>query len=132
MGLQQTITGELQAAIKSRDKEKTSAIRVIIGEFQRQPEKELKDEQVIAIIKKLIKSERELLEASGGKTSDFIKVLEAYLPAQASEDEIVVWIKENIDFSTFGNKMQAMKPIMAHFGSGADGNVVKRLLLSMD
>jgi hypothetical protein len=36
----------------------------LIGEFQRQPEKTLNDEKIIAIIKQLIKSERELLAAT--------------------------------------------------------------------
>ena len=72
MGLQQSITAELQASIKNRDTARTGAVRILIGEFQRQPEKELSDELVVGIIKKLVKSERELLAASGQKTSGFI------------------------------------------------------------
>lgn len=132
MGLQQSITAELQASIKNRDTARTGAVRILIGEFQRQPEKELSDEQVVGIIKKLVKSERELLAASGQDTSDFIDVMQGYLPQQASEDEIREWIQENIDFSIFNNKMQAMKPIMAHFGSSADGNVVKNILQTIE
>jgi len=132
MGLQQSITAELQASIKNRDTARTGAVRILIGEFQRQPEKELSDDQVIGIIKKLIKSERELLAASGQETSDFIEVMEGYLPMQASDDEITKWIQENIDFSKFKNRMQAMKPIMAHFGSSADGNMVKSILQTLE
>ena len=132
MGLQQSITAELQASIKNRDTARTGAVRILIGEFQRQPEKKLSDEQVVGIIKKLVKSERELLAASGQNTSEFIDVMEGYLPQQASEDEIREWIQENIDFSIFNNKMQAMKPIMAHFGSSADGNVVKNILQTIE
>ena len=128
MGLQQSISAELQASIKNRDSARTGAVRVLIGEFQRQPEKVLGDDQVIGIIKKLLKSERELLAATGQSSSDFIEVLEGYLPKQASEEEIRKWIQENIDFSVFKNKMQAMKPIMAHFGSSVDGNTVKTIL----
>lgn len=132
MGLQQSITAELQASIKNRDTARTGAVRILIGEFQRQPEKELSDDQVIGIIKKLIKSERELLAASGQETSDFIDVMEGYLPKQTSEDEITEWIQENIDFSKFKNRMQAMKPVMAHFGSSADGNMVKRIVQTFE
>lgn len=128
MGLQESITAELKTAIKSKDSARTGAIRVLIGEFQRQPDKELSDEQVIGIIKKLVKSEYELLAASGEERSDFARVLESYLPQQASEEEIRTWIEQHIDFSEFKNKMQAMKPIMAHFGSSADGNTVKNIL----
>jgi uncharacterized protein YqeY len=131
MSLQEKIKAELTVSMKARDVARTGAIRILIGEFQRQPEKELSDEQVIAIIKKLIKSERELLAASGEEKSDYISVLEEYLPRQVSEEEIREWVSENIDFSSYKNKMQAMRPIMAHFGSGADGNSVKRILQEM-
>lgn len=131
MSLQEKIKAELKVSMKARDVARTGAIRILIGEFQRQPEKELSDEQVIAIIKKLIKSERELLAASGEEKSDYISVLEDYLPRQVSEEEIREWVSENIDFSSYKNKMQAMRPIMAHFGSGADGNSVKRILQEM-
>jgi len=132
MGLQQSITAELRGAIKNRDTARTGAVRILIGEFQRQPEKELTDDQVIGIIRKLVKSERELLAAAGKQSSDFITVMEGYLPQQASEDEITRWIEEHIDFSKYNNKMQAMKPIMAHFGSRADGALVKKVLQTVE
>jgi len=128
MSLQEQISAELKTAMKSRDRVRTDAVRVLIGEFQRQPEKELTDQQVAGIIRKLIKSEKELLAASGSQDSGFIDVLEGYLPQQAGEDEIRKWIAENIDFSDFNNTMQAMKPIMAHFAGNADGNTVKKIL----
>lgn len=128
MSLQEQISAELKMAMKSRDRVKTDAVRVLIGEFQRQPEKELTDQQVAGIIRKLIKSEKELLAASGSEDSGFIEVLEGYLPQQAGEEEIRKWIAENIDFSDFNNTMQAMKPIMAHFAGNADGNTVKKIL----
>lgn len=128
MSLQEQISAELKTAMKSRDRVKTDAVRVLIGEFQRQPEKELTDQQVAGIIRKLIKSEKELLAASGSGDSGFIGVLEGYLPKQADEEEIRKWIAENIDFSDFNNTMQAMKPIMAHFAGNADGNTVKKIL----
>lgn len=131
MSLQKKIRDELKTAMKAKDTARTGAIRILIGEFQRQPEKELSDDQVVGIIKKLIKSEKELLAASGEEDTGYIAVLEGYLPQQASEDEIKTWVEANIDFSQFGNKMQAMRPIMAHFGSSADGNTVKKILQTL-
>ncbi len=128
MSMQESLSAELRAAMKARDTDRTGAIRILIGEFARQPVKILTDEQVIAIIKKLIKSERELLAAQKQEESPFLVIMEGYLPKQVSEEEIYAWVKENIDFSTFGNKMQAMKPIMQHFGSATDGNTVKKIL----
>lgn len=130
MNMQERIKGELKVAMKAKDSDRTWAIRVLMGEFGRQTEKELSDDQVIAIIKKLIKSERELLAAQGQESSPFLTIMEAYLPRAATEEEIRAWIEEHLDFSQFANRMQAMRPIMNHFGSAADGNVVKKILLS--
>jgi hypothetical protein len=130
MTLQERLQGELKVAMKAKDSDRTWAIRVLIGEFGRQTEKELSDEQVIAIVKKLIKSERELLAAQGRESSPFLAIMEEYLPKAASEEEIRAWIDGNLDFSTFANRMQAMRPIMNHFGSATDGNGVKKILMS--
>jgi uncharacterized protein YqeY len=129
MSLQEQIKKDLAAAMKAKDDEKKSVLRVIMGEFGRQAQKELNDEEVAKIIKKLVKSEREVLESSGAAPSNrFIEVAESYLPQLADETEIKSWIATHIDFSQYKNKMQAMRPIMQHFGANADGNMVKKIL----
>lgn len=129
MGLQEQIKKDLMAAMKAKDEEKKSALRIVMGEFGRHPDKTISDGDVIKIVKKLVKSEKEVLEQSGGGTTNpYIEAIEAYLPKMASEEEIKAWIAANIDFSAFNNKMQAMKPIMQHFGADADGNTVKNIL----
>jgi hypothetical protein len=132
MSMQESLREDLKVAMKARNTDRTGAIRILIGEFARQPEKVLSDEQVIAIVKKLIKSERELLAAQKQEGSSFLTIMEEYLPQQASEEEIYAWVEKNIDFSSFGSKMQAMKPIMQHFGSAVDGNTVKKVLQQFD
>lgn len=131
MTLQEQLRVDLKTAMLAKDKDRTGAIRILMGEFGRQREKELADDPVIAIIKKLIKSERELLAAQGEEKSAFMEIMEEYLPKQASEQEIKVWIEANLDLAEFGNKMQAMKPIMQHFGAAVDGNIVKRVLQNL-
>ncbi len=131
MTLQETIKGDLKRSMKAKDETKTSTLRVLIGEFQRQSKKELNDSEVLSIIRKLIKAESEMLERSGSTESDFLTELEGYMPKQASEQEIREWIEAHVDFSQYNNKMQAMKPIMAHFSGAVDGNTVKRILLDM-
>jgi uncharacterized protein YqeY len=132
MTLQEQLRVDLKTAMKARDSDRTWAIRILMGEFGRQAEKELSDDQVVSITKKLIKSERELLAAKGeDDTSPFMQVMEEYLPKQATEEEIRAWVEGNIDLSAFGNRMQAMKPIMQHFGSTVDGNAVKKVLNSL-
>ncbi len=76
----------------------------------------------------LCKSEKQTLELTKQPRSEYLQVLESYLPQMASEEEILAWTKANIDFSQFKSPMQAMGTIMKHFGKGADGNLVKKVL----
>ena len=132
MNLQKQIKSDLTVAMKTKDEEKKDTLRVVLGEFGRLDKKELSDDEVVKILKKLIKSEKEMLEKKGDATdSSFISIIENYLPKMATEAEIANWIEQNIDFSEFKNKMQAMGLIMKHFGATADGNAVKKILQRM-
>jgi uncharacterized protein YqeY len=71
------------------------------------------------------------LEAKSEETSEYLEILESYLPKMATREEVVDWIKENIDFSQFKNKMPAMGTIMKHFGKLADGKMVNEILTKM-
>ncbi|MGA7144499.1 MAG: GatB/YqeY domain-containing protein [Desulfobacterales bacterium] len=132
MNLQKQIKTDLSVAIKARDENKKDTLRVILGEFGRLDKKEISDDEAVKILKKLIKSEKEVLEQKGDtEHSAFIEIVESYLPKMAAEEEISAWIRQNIDFSQYKNKMQAMGVIMKHFGATADGNVVKEILQKM-
>jgi hypothetical protein len=129
MSIQETIKADLKNALKEKNEERKSAIRVILGEFSRFEKKELTDDEAIKVLKKLVKSEKETLETKGQtEDSAFLLTVNSYLPKEATAEEIEAWIRNNIDFSSFKNKMQAMKPVMAHFGSSADGNLIKEIL----
>jgi len=132
MTSQERIRKDLMDAIKAKDVEKREALRVVLGEFDRQGKKILTDEEVSGVLRKLVKSERETLELTGKSDSAFICTVEAYLPKMATDEEIAAFIRENIDFSVFKNTMQAMGPIMKHFGETADGHAVKRVLQSIE
>ncbi|MEE8398722.1 MAG: GatB/YqeY domain-containing protein [Desulfobacterales bacterium] len=132
MTLQEQIKKDLMSAMKAKDDVTKDTLRVVMGEFGRLDGKTVSDDDVINILKKLVKSEKETMEKSGDTgDSAYIRIIEGYLPQMASEEDIKTWIKENVDLSEFKNKMQAMKPIMTHFGSAVDGNTVKKILLEM-
>lgn len=132
MKLKEQIKQDLTAAMKARDEKKKRALRVVLGEFSRLDKKELVDDDVIKILKKLIKAEKEVIQIKSDRADDeFVKILENYLPKMATEAEIRSWIEQNIDFDNFKNKMQAMGQIMKHFGTAADGNAVKEILQQM-
>ena len=132
MTLQEQIKKDLMQAMKAKDVEKKNTLRVVMGEFARAETKVLSDDDVVKVLKKLAKSERETMERSG-QTGDspYIEILESYLPKMASDNALRQWIADNIDFSKYKNKMQAMKDIMGHFGSAADGSRVKEILQSL-
>ena len=131
MSLQEKIKADLKESMLARDVVRTSALRVLIGEFQRQGMKTLSDPEVLAVIRKLIKSENETMTRSGATQSPYLEVLDGYMPKAPGEAEIRAWIGANVNFAEYPNKVQAMKPIMAHFGGLAEGNLVRRILESL-
>jgi uncharacterized protein YqeY len=135
---------DLKKAMLQKDPEVRNSMRQIMAEFPKltvpltlesgkkstrlkKPE-EITDDDILGIIKGLVKSEQTVLELKNEGTSEYLEILQFYLPATASRDEIVAWIKTNIDFSQYKNKMQAMGPVMKHFGQLADGKQVNHIL----
>jgi len=135
---------DLKKAMLQKDPEVRNTMRQIMAEFPKltvpltlesgkkttrlkKPE-EITDDDILGIIKGLVKSEQTVLELKNEGTSEYLEILQSYLPATASRDEIVAWIKANIDFSQYKNKMQAIGPVMKHFGKLADGKQVNHIL----
>lgn len=138
------LKADLKQSMLNKDAEARNTIRQIMAEFPKltvpitlesgkkttRPKKneEITDDDIIGIIQGLAKSEHIVLEAKKEHSSEYLSILETYLPKMADREEIVTWIKENIDFSEYKNKMQAMGTIMKHFGKLADGKVVNTIL----
>jgi len=135
---------DLKQAMLKNDQDVRNTMRLIMAEFPKltvpltlesgkkstrlkKPE-EISDDDILGIINGLVKSEQIVLEAKKQTTSKYLEILQAYLPRQATRAEIEAWIKENIDFSQYKNKMQAMGTIMQHFGKTADGKQVNQIL----
>jgi uncharacterized protein YqeY len=100
------------------------------GKKSTRPKKpeEITNDDIIGIIQGLVKSEHIMLAAKKESTSEYLRILETYLPRQASREEIIAWIKANIDFGQYSNRMQAMGAIMKYFGKTADGKLVNQIL----
>ncbi|MBA3003575.1 MAG: hypothetical protein FP813_06960 [Desulfurivibrio sp.] len=148
MSLLVKLKSDLKAAMLKKDEVVKGALRIIISEFptkittpitlesgkkstRAKRDDEITDDDIISLIMGLCKSERQTLEYKKEASSEYLEILESYLPKMATEEEIGAWAKENIDLSQFKNAMQAMGPIMKHFGKSADGNVVKKVLAGM-
>lgn len=136
MSLMKQIELDMREAMKTKDK-KTNLLKYFVAEFSRRPNLniELTDSEVISIIKKYIKSIEETIKLTNKTTEDQlfeIAILNEYLPKMASKEEVISWIKNNLEIPENPNaRMKLMKDIMKHFGSSVDGNTVKEILLSM-
>ena len=151
MTLTEKIRQDLKTAMRNKETVVRDALRQVMSEYptltvpveveledgrtkdttRPKKEEEITDEEVIGIIRKLIKAEKTVLEVRQEDTSGYLRTLEFYLPQMASREEIEGWIRENIDLAGFKSPMQAMGPIMKHFGKQADGNLVKQVLQEM-
>ena len=148
LSLHDKIRADLKKAMLGKDQEVRNTLRLIIAEFPKltvpitlesgkkstrlkKPE-EISNDDVIGIIKGLTKSEQTVLEITGQTSSDYLEILQSYLPKMIDKEEITIWIKDNIDFSQFKNKMQAMGPVMKHFGKLADGKLVNQILKELE
>lgn len=141
--LQAKLKEDLKLALRARNEALKSAIRQVMSEFFKltvpvvvegkkstrpKTAEEITDDDIVGIIQGLVKSEHIVLEAKKETTSEYLQILETYLPRQASREEIAAWIRANIDFSRYKNRMQAMGDIMKHFGKTADGKLVNQIL----
>jgi len=142
--LQVKLKEDLKQAMRDKDEAGRNTIRQVMSEFFKltvpvaleggkkstrpKTAEEITNDDIIGIIQGLVKSEHIMLEARKEATSDYLQILETYLPRQVAREEIVDWVRGNIDFSQFKNKMQAMGVIMKHFGKTADGKLVSDIL----
>jgi len=144
MPLHDKLKQDLKTAMLGRDASAKDTIRMIMSEYPKltvpltlesgkkttrlkKPE-EITDDDILDIIRKLVKSEKTVLKFKKENSSNYLEMLELYLPQMASEQEVEAWIGENIDLTGYKNPMQAMGSVMKHFGKLADGNLVKRIL----
>ncbi|MCP3951202.1 MAG: GatB/YqeY domain-containing protein [Desulfobacterales bacterium] len=147
LSLHDKIRADLKTAMLGKDDSARDTLRQILSEFPnltvpivlesgkkttrvKKPD-EITDDDILDIIRKLVKSEKTVLEYKGSESSPYLALLEKYLPRMALESEIKDWVATNIDFAQFKNSMQAMGPVMKHFGKLADGNLVKKILQSL-
>lgn len=141
------IRQDMKHAMVKKDLAVRDTMRLIMGEFPsltvsitlesgkkttrvKKPE-EITDEDLLDIIRKFIKSEKTILEIKKETTSDYLELLNRYLPKMATAEEIEQWIRNTVDLSQFNSPMQAMGTVMKHFGKLANGNQVKEILKNM-
>lgn len=116
------INDDVKAAMRSKDKERLGALRLIQAAFKQKEVDErieLSDEQTLAILDKMAKQHRDSIEQfKTANRDDLVEVeqkeldiIEEYLPAQLSEDEINTFIEDAIS-KTGADSIKDMGKVM--------------------
>ena len=145
MTLQETIQSHMVDAMRSKDALRLSVLRMMKTaiknkEVSNEKMKALEDAEVLAVLNSLVKQRRDSVEQfrSGGreelaqKEEAEIKVLEQYLPAAATEDDIRTAIDAAVQqtgatsVKDMGKVMKATLTLLA--GKTADGTRVSQMV----
>jgi uncharacterized protein YqeY len=146
MSLQETIESALKDAMRAGDAPRKTALRSIIAGIKLakvEKQAELTDEDVVSIIRKEIKSQREaIVDAQKASRSDLIgesealiAIYESYVPQQLSREQVAEHVKAaiaEVGASGPADMGKVMKVIQPKLKGLADGktisDVVKELL----
>jgi hypothetical protein len=143
MSLQDKIQADLSEAMRSKDALRLSVLRMMKAAVKYKEIEKMKDldqGEVIAVLNTLVKQRKDSIEQfrKGGreelarKEESEIKVIEEYLPAAASEDEIRGAIEEAVretGASSVKDMGKVMKAALARLaGKGADGSRVSQMV----
>ncbi|HEY0795121.1 MAG TPA: GatB/YqeY domain-containing protein [Acidisarcina sp.] len=149
MSLVDTITKEMISAMKAREPERLSTLRMIKSAFKnREIEKRapLEDPEAVQVLTTMIKQRRESIEAFtkgnrpalAAKEAEEIRVIETFMPKAASEEEIRAVVAEALaELTAAGTTLGpkdigvAMKAVQAKIQAGgirADGRTVSEVV----
>ena len=143
MLLREKISRDLIAAMKSKDAARLAVLRMMKTAVRNKEidlRKELEDEQVLQVLLSLVKQHKDSIEqfAKGGrqdlvdKETAEIKVIEEYLPAGVTDEEIgktVIAVIAETGATSVKDMGKVMKACMARFaGRPVDGSKVSELV----
>ena len=144
MDLKNKIADDMKTAMKSKDTEKVSVLRMLNSQIknkQIETKKELSDDEILEIVAKQIKQRQDSIkEYKSGNRNDLvqkeeneIKILKPYLPEQLNDDEIKKIINSVInqtnaqDMSDMGKVMQE---VLAKTKGRADNSKIAQFVKS--
>ena len=142
MTLLDQIHADLKEAMRARDSVRLGALRLILTAVKNK-EKEVKrkveEKEVLQIISNQIKQRKDSIEQykKGGrkdlveKEEQELKILQAYMPEQLSEEELKKLVEETIKevgATTVKDLGKVMKAIMPEVAGRADGKEVNQLV----
>ena len=141
--LEEKILNDYKAAMKARDSLKSSVLSCLRAEIINaaiaKKKNNLDDSEVLAVIKKQVKQHQDSIEQfnKGGradlveKETKELEILQAYLPAQVSAEELKKIVEEVITATAAcGPKDmgKVMKEAMARLGASVDSKTLSDLV----
>jgi hypothetical protein len=145
MALREQILNDIKEAMKAKQAEKLSAIRMLQAaikyrEIELRPN-EITDQDVLGVVRKLVKQRKDSItefEKAGrqdlvDKEKFELTVLEGYMPAQMSAEQVAAIVDEVIKATgaTSAKQMgQVIKEVMAKTAGNADGKMISELVKS--
>jgi hypothetical protein len=129
--LKERITEDMKAAMRASEKERLSTIRLVQAAIKQREVDEritLDDTQVLVVLEKMVKQRKEsIAQFEQGGRKDLadkerreIELLQAYLPAQLSDSELDVLIREAVA-TTGAASIKDMGKVMSVVKSKAAG-----------
>jgi len=129
--LKERITEDMKAAMRASEKERLSTIRLVQAAIKQREVDEritLDDTQVLVVLEKMVKQRKEsIAQFEQGGRKDLadkerreIELLQAYLPAQLSDSELDVLIREAVA-ATGAGSIKDMGKVMSVVKSKAAG-----------
>ncbi len=144
--LKARIQDDMKVAMKGGDKARLGVIRLILAAIkQREVDEriELDDEQVLAVLDKMVKQRRDSIKQYGDAGRDDlvsaeqaeVEIIQGYLPEALTEDEITAIIEQAISetgaqaMQDMGKVMGKVKPkVQGRADMGAVSGLVKQKL----
>ena len=140
MAIRERIQNDMKEAMRARDQVRLDTLRSIVSAFNyRRIEAgaELTEDDQLAVVQKLVKQRSDAIgeyEKAGraelaAKESREREILQAYLPAQKSADEIRAVVRAAIAALPPDGRNQGalMKSVMPQLKGVADGNLVRQI-----
>ncbi|MCD6109830.1 GatB/YqeY domain-containing protein [bacterium] len=146
MSLKGQIQEDLTNAMKAREEIKVSALRMLKAEIMKLEvsgtKKEATDEDVVSIIQKQVKQQKDSEEQfrNGGrekmadKEAKEAEILSAYLPEQMSKEDVKKAVQEAITQVGATSKTdmgKVMGAVMPKVKGKADGKLVNKLVMEL-
>ncbi|MDP4083463.1 MAG: GatB/YqeY domain-containing protein [Bacillota bacterium] len=143
MSLLERLNNDMKQAMKNKEKDKLSVIRMIKSSLQNESiklgTKELSETEELTVLSRELKQRKdslhEFVKAGRDDLAEKVRieltVVELYMPKQLSEDELTEIIKETISEIGANSKAdmgKVMSAIMPKVKGKADGSLVNKLV----